>query len=49
MMTIEIVYQTLQTRANNQMKRGDLTGYFQSLIHLQQMRRELSLMNTSRI
>lgn len=48
-MTIEIAYQTLQTRANNQMKRGDLTGYLQTLLQLQQMRRELSLLNTSRL
>lgn len=47
-MTIEIAYQTLKTRANNQMKRGDLAGYFQTLIQLQQMRRELSLLKTER-
>lgn len=48
-MNIEIAYQTLQTRAHNQMKRGDLTGYLQTLLQLQQMRRELSLMKTRSI
>jgi len=43
-MTIESMYSQLKQNANNQMKRGDVTGYLRSLIQLQQMRRELSLL-----
>lgn len=43
-MTIESTYNQLRENANNQMKRGDLTGYLKSLIQLQQMRKELSML-----
>jgi len=43
-MTIESTYNQLKENANKQMKTGDVTGYLRSLIQLQQMRRELSLL-----
>ena len=48
-MTIETVYKELQNRSYNQMKRGDIAGYFRTLVQLQQMRKELSLASTSGI
>lgn len=48
-MIIEDTYQTIQTRANQQMKHGDITGYLRSLIQLQQLRTKLSLLNTGKI
>lgn len=48
-MIIETTYRELQNRANNQMKHGDIAGYLRTLIQLQQMRKELSLVRTSEI
>lgn len=48
-MIIETAYRELQDRAYNQMKLGDIAGYFRTLIQLQQIRKELSLMRTSGI
>ena len=48
-MIIETAYRNLQNRANSQMKHGDIAGYLRSLIQLQQMRKELSLLQTSKV
>ena len=48
-MIIETAYRELQERANNQMKCGEIAGYLRTLIQLQQMRKELSLVSTSAI
>ena len=48
-MIIETAYRELQNRANNQMKNGEIAGYLRTLIQLQQMRKELSLVRTSRV
>ena len=48
-MIIETAYRELQNRAYDQMKRGDIAGYLRTLIQLQQMRIELSLVSTSKI
>lgn len=48
-MIIETTYRKLQDQAYNQMKHGDIAGYLRTLIQLQQMRKELSLLRTSEI
>jgi len=46
-MIIETAYKELQDRAYSQMKCGDIGGYLRTLIQLQHMRKELSLLKTS--
>ncbi len=48
-MIIETTYQTIKEQANTYMRRGDLSGYLQSLLKLQHLRRELSLLKTAKV